>query len=359
MGKYEFNRDLGKWEEVVTPTEKVDPPKKIIPITNFGVQKSFSINYVALEAEFSRSSKSRIDTFDPGDRSWSVVRNPLATMSLSFIITKIILGYGRDKFEIKGLPDEWSKILYTIGKPLTQDGSDWAFIGKVCRDLGYMIRREDHGRVFSIIKTSDGNNTQPNYSIGLNGEGGDIFDLNFLDRKGNENPTFLILGDFSIEVSSDTGFVPQVKQFLDDTGISKVVIKVPDGLSAFLRAKHVLMEGKLEEDYLANKEGTLQGEEKALFDRIDKTNASLEDWLHYYHVEIPEYNSNNPNDQGYSIHPYEGWSCSFTTLGNMWATPGEWLTIQGTSSNLYFPFQIKSVTHTFGHTWKTAYEMIR
>ena len=156
MGKYEFNRDLGKWEEVVTPTKKVNPPLKAIPITNFGVQKSFSINYAALEVEFSKSSKSYIDVSDPGDRSWSVVTSPLATMSLSFIITKIILGYGKDKFEIKGLPDEWSKIIYTVGKPLTQDGSDWAFIGEACRNLGYMIRRENHGRVFSIVKTSDG-----------------------------------------------------------------------------------------------------------------------------------------------------------------------------------------------------------
>lgn len=364
MAEFSFDSNLGKWVETPT-TPPVSTERPVLkPIESFS--KGVSLNYrregnfFGTEGDFlnliSNSSKPEKNS---GDRSWSIVDDAETTMSVKFIITKIIEGYGRGKYTIKDLPEEWERKTYTAKYPLVQNSSDWAFFVKICRTNGYRIVREDHGRTFRFVRESDGLHVKPLYRIAFHSFGGDVFELDFLHKKLDENPTFIIKTGLDVVVSSDTGFIPQIKQFLDDEGQSKIVVNVPDGLSSFLASKHTLLYDKLESDFLANRAGELTGESKKFFDAVNRKNATTEDWLRYYNVEDPEYNSNDRDEEGYTVHPYEGWESSFETQGNKWATPGEWLTIEGTSSNLYFPFQIKSVTHVFGSKWSTQYELVR
>ena len=364
MGKFEFDKTLGVWALTSsTPPVSTERPR-VEPIESYpqGLSTGYkrSVNFSGTEEVFLSQIKTSEKTENSsGDRSWSVVDSQDTTMSLSFIITKIIEGYGKDKYEIKELPEEWERKIFTTKYPAVQNTSDWAFFVDMCRKNGHRIVRENHGRTFRFIKESDGIHVNPPYRVALHSYGGDIYDLDFLHKKIDENPTFIIKDGLEVTVSTDTGFVPQIKQYLDDEGQSKIVINVPDGLSSFLSSNHTLMYEKLESDFLANRAGTLTGESKKFFDAVNKKNPTTEDWLRYYKVEAPDYNSNDQEDEGYTIHPYEGWESSFVTQGNMWATPGEWLTIEGTSSNLYFPFQVKGVTHVFSHKWETQYELVR
>ena len=370
MSKFYFDIDTGNWilgEPVSVIPTTVAPLAEIPPLTdvptmtlainrgeNFtGTEKDLT-NFVGQKEVGSQ------EIFIGADRPWAIVPNAAGerTISLHYIITHIIEGYG---YEVMGLPEKWKEILYTPEDPLEQDSSDWGLFVTICDDYGYRIKRDDGGRRFTFVPEADGLETLTNYRVAFQSFGGDVYTLNFLEVDESDNPIYIIKSGFSIDVSSNGTFIPQIKHYINDEGKSKVVIKVPEALSDFLNTKHEFAESFFYEKATKYQKGDLEGEEKRLFEAVIKKgqNPSMEDVLKFFRSVSPDYNSNDTDDTGYQIYRYEGWSAGFTTHGNKYVTPGDWLIIEGTSANLYFPFQVKGVVHRFGHKWETDYEMIR
>lgn len=361
-----YDRESGKWTTGTAPLEQppTEVPVEPLPDTPTVTQQSNKgDNFSGTQEDFlklANSKEEETEILTGSDRPWAVVPNPDGKMSLSlhFIITRIIEGYG---YEVFGLPEKWREIIFTLENPLTQDESDWGLFVRVCEKYGYRIKRDEGGRVFTFVPESEGLNTLANYRVAFHSFGGRVYPLNFLDTPADEYPIFIIKSGFSINVSSNGTFIPQVKHFIDDEGKAKVVVTVPEALSEFLTNDYEFNQEFFDDQATKYREGVLEGEEKRLFESVTKAgqNPSIADITRFFSYASPDSNSNDTQDVGYQIYRYEGWESGFTTHGNKYTTPGDWLMIEGTSANLYFPFQVKGVTHRFGHKWTTDYEMIR
>jgi len=292
------------------------------------------------------------------NREWAVVEKAEDTLSLSFIIKNIIESYGTG-FKATNIPKEWDEILFTHQKPLEQNESDFAFLADICTKRGYRMVRTNGGREFQFLPEAEGRKNLSNYRVAVHTYGADLYDLNFLEKELSDFPTFVVKGEYSVTMTTNGGFLPNVRQFVDDEGKSRIVIETTDIEDSFLNTDFEFLSEKLKEHYDNKKAGTLTKQEDDFFDKFTQGRATFAEIKeNYYKIKSPEYNSNN-KEEGYGIFRYEGWETSFTTHGNPWAHVGEWLTVEGASSNLYFPFQIKGLTHRFSHKWSTDFSMMR
>lgn len=374
MAKHSFNFETGKWEEgepreVLTPVSVIEPAP-VVDNPTVVLRTNRGENFSGLEEELLRIAESKGPKTSGKDesngRQWALVNSAEDTISLYDIFKFILEGDGKgDKgygYEVRNLPEEWKKVLYTTLEPIEQNGSDWMFLSEICKNKGFRIKRNDGGRVWEIVPESEGIEALSSYRIVFHSYGGDLFNINFLNVLGNEKPVFIITSDFSVNVNSNGTYLPKIKHFIDEEGKSRVMTDTPEALSEFLLTQHEFNREVFLEKAKAYYDGTASKEEAELFEKVtnrSKNRATREEVELFYRKVSPEYNSNDTEDTGYQVYRYEGWDASFTTHGNKLSTPGDWVIIEGTSANLYFPFQVKSVTHRFSHKWSTEYEVIR
>ena len=368
MANFYYDKDSGRWisgRPVVSPISTV-----VAPVVPFDDAPTVSLvvnrgeNFSGLEEDLINHANSKPigsqEILKGADRPWAVVPNDKGEreISLHTIITRILEGY---EYEAVGLPEKWKEKLYTPENPLEQNASDWGFFVEICEEYGYRIKRDDSGRKFTFVPESDGLDTLANYRVAFQSFGGSLYPLDFLQVEEKDKPVYLIKSGFSINVSSNGTFIPPVRHFIDEKGKSRVVVEVPEALSEFLTTNYEFKEEFFSTQADKYQDGKLEGEEKRLFEAVigKGQDPSREDIIKFFNSTSPDYNSNNLEDTAYQIYRYEGWESGFTTHGNKYVFPGDWLIIEGTSSNLYFPFQVKGITHRFGHKWSTDYEMIR
>lgn len=294
------------------------------------------------------------------DRKWSSNSEKL---SLYDIVNNIISRYDSG-FRALKIPEEWKEEEFTIKDPLVQDESDFAFLVEICKSRGYRMRRTNGGREFEFIPEAEGRKQESQYNakyrIVVHSYGADIEELDFLDKDETDEPVFIIKNEFNVNMTTNGSFMPNIRQYVDDEGNSRVVVETPDLNDSFLSDEFIFLTKELKKHFEQNRAGTLSKKEQEFFNRFVKNRATFEEIKeNYYRVKRPDLNSNDRDENGYSIFRYEGWEASFTTHGNPWAVVGDWLTIEGASSNLYFPFQIKGLVHRFSHKWETDYTMIR